>query len=479
MKRLVWLAAHLALGLTANAQNWKACGLGTIGPTAVQTLYGDSVSDRLLAAGSFLYIKNAYDTVLSVGQAAWNGSRWDSLAHRVQAITGNTAQPTHWFLRFESDLYTCGRWGFHVEPDTNNAALARLNETTMRWEALECLNPTFGGLSTLVPKEPQGTLYATGYTGSICGYPESCVFRYDGSAFHIWEPFEQIPAESDNYVGSIFEFQGLTYMTGSYQDPLSTGNSTFMRFDGTSWEYVPGWNTQSPIKEISIHNDTLYVAGAFRESQGGPGNLIAGFDGENWFTLGSGLLYPAAPPSSVAFDIEWFHGELYVSGLFREAGGVHVESIAKWDGHQWCGLMETVEGNGIWSYATITDMTIWRDSLYICGGFSMIDGDTIRNVAQWIGGDYTANCSSVGLAVHQPLTPFSVAPNPASTNITLQGMPPTATALVVFDLFGRTVLRSNEPTKVLNVESLPIGTYMVRVHDAQHQPLGLARFVRY
>lgn len=478
MNRLLWIATHLLMSISAQAQNWKACGFGTIGPTAVQTLYGDSISDRLLAGGTFAWIKNEDDTVFGIGQAAWNGSRWDTIAHRISEWGGgNSAQQTFWFLRFGGDLYACG--GFHTNTQEVNQSLARLNETEQRWEALECPNPD-GGIVTLVPKQPQSTLYATGHTGSLCGYPESCVFRYDGSAFHIWEPFQQIPDdENGNYVGFIFDFQGMTYMTGLFRDPLSSGSLSMARYNGSSWEYVPGWTTLAGIKEISIHNDTLYVVGAFRESQGGPGNLVAGFDGENWFNLGTGLMYPAVPNSGVAHDIEWFHNELYVSGFFREAGGVHVESIAKWNGHQWCGLMETVQGP-VAPYTTITDMTVWRDSLYICGGFRLIDGDTIRQVAQWIGGDATTNCSTpVSIGQHEQLPMFSVTPNPATTSITLQGLPPTAATVLVFDAFGRQVLRTNVMSQVLSVDLLPIGTYMVRVLDARGRALGDARFVRY
>ncbi|MBZ0206411.1 MAG: hypothetical protein K8H89_08805, partial [Flavobacteriales bacterium] len=178
-----------------------------------------------------------------------------------------------------------------------NKSFARLDESTMHWEALECTNPDIAsGLVTLVPKEPQNTLYATGYTGSLCGYPESCVFRYDGSAFHIWEPFNQIPEGNDRYVGTVFDFQGKTYMTCSLPDPVDgSGWVSFIRWNGTAWEHVPGWNTLSPIKDISIRNDTLYVAGTFTMADGGPGNLVAAFNGEQWNNMGGGLYYDPVP----------------------------------------------------------------------------------------------------------------------------------------------------------------------------------------
>jgi len=393
MSRLPALLAAALLCAAANAQYWKAVGKGTIGPTEIQTLYGDSVSDRLLAGGTFTWIKNATDTVLGMGQAAWNGSRWDSLAYRIAPSVGQT----FWFLRFQGKLYSCGGYLFYDQDGNVNSSFARLNENTSRWESLECTNPfPESGLLTLVPKEPNTTLYATGYMGNVCGYPESCVFRYDGSAFHIWEPFEQIPDGNDNYVGTVFDFQGKTYMSCSLPDPTGPGFVSFIRWNGSNWEHVPGWNTLSPIKDISIHNDTLYVAGTFSVADGGPGNLVAAFDGENWSDMGGGFKYTPAPMSGAALDLEWFHGELWACGRFDWASGMQAHSIAHWDGHRWC----VPPGDFQWisnSLSRLGDMSVWRDSLYVCGGILTVDGDTIHQVAQWIGGDVVEDCSTVGI----------------------------------------------------------------------------------
>ncbi len=331
MRRLPVLLTAVLLSAAVNAQYWKAVGLGTVGPTEIQTLYGDSISNRLLAGGTFLHIKNENDTVLAYGQAAWNGTRWDSLATRIQGFEGGEGvHQTYWFLRFQGVLFACGNFALPQSNGELTDNLARLDEQTQHWEGLGCNIPSISGIETLVPKEPDTTLYATGYMGTICDYPQSCVFRYDGSAFHIWEPFNQIPNGNDNYVGTVFDFHGKTYMSCSLPDPTGPGFVSFIRWNGTSWEHVPGWNTLSPIKDISIHNDTLYVAGTFSLADGGPGNLVAAFDGENWSAMGGGLGYPPAPMSGAALDLEWFHGELWASGVFSKAVNANCTGIAHW-----------------------------------------------------------------------------------------------------------------------------------------------------
>lgn len=459
---MVW--AHIS-----TAQNWRSIGPGTIGPTSVQALYGDEVVDRLLCGGTFRSIRNDADTVLAYGLAAWNGERWDSIAHRIAPAEGQTA----WFLRFEGRLFAIGNWVFPIEGGGTNTGFAWLDETSLTWEPLECVNPDFTGMANLVPVEPQGTMYATGFVGSICGYPESCVFRYDGEQFHIWEPFQQIPSYHGNYVGTVFDFQGKTYMTGSVSDPLGNGLVTFLRFNGTTWEHVPGWNTQSPIKSISIRNDTLYVAGAFRLANGGPGNLIARFDGENWDDMAGGMLYTPVLNSSIVSDLEWYHGELYACGLFTTVAGIPADGIAKWNGQQWCVLPG--EFNGSWGspVARLADMTVWRDSLYVCGGFFTIDGEPFGQVAQWIGGDVVQDCSApVGVTERIPPASFTLHPNPTTglLHVELNGLRPRE--LWVSDALGRVVLRQALPGTAhgplpLDLGALSPGAYLVTVLDAE------------
>jgi len=411
---------------------------------------------------------NDADTVTVYGQAQWNGTRWDSIGHRIQ----EGAQQTYWFLRFENELYACGGFGFYTDSQEFNKSLAKFDGANSRWESLECINPNMGGMTTLVPKEPTTTLYATGYTGSICGYPQSCIFRYDGSAFHIWEPFNEVPYYNNNYVGTVFDYQGYTYVTGLFRDPLGPGSVSFMRHNGSNWEYIPGWNTLSPIKSVLIRNGILYVAGAFHESGGAPGNLVAAFNGTTWNNLGGGLEYSTGPNSAAALDLEWWHGELYACGLFNNCGGVLCDGIAKWTGTQWCGLPGQFSG-ATSDITTLSDMTIWQDSLFVCGGISYVDGVPFnRTVAQWIGGDEVAYCSEpVGVVENaNALEPNGLEVRPIGNGCQwLIQLPPIGSWKVdVYDASGRMVqnLPLGSFSVLLDLGQQASGMYIVRATNA-------------
>ena len=457
MSRLLVITAVL-FSTSANAQFWKAVGKGAIAPYNVQGLFTDSVEDRLLASGSFEFIMNEEDTVEAHGQAVWNGTRWDSLAHRITTDAGQT----YWFLRYQGALYSCGANGFFTPEGDVNYSFARLNEQTEYWEALECLNSPWNGINQLVPRFPNPVLYATGYPGNLCDQETNNVYVYDGSSFIPWVPFDQVEYDIDNYVGSVFDYKGKTYVSGDFRDPLGSGYSTFMRWSGTQWEYVPGWNNSGILKDFLIKDDTLYVTGLFRTSSGAPGNLVASFDGENWNDLGGGLTYYPNYQWAAGYDLGFYHGELIVSGVFNRAGGAEVDCLAKWNGHQWCGYPGVFDGVSV-----INGTAVWRDTLYICGGFNTIDGEPIRQVAQWIGGDAVGECSTVGVAEQAAARPLSIVPLAGAAQWEVRYPFPGKWTLTAYDATGRQI--STWTTKsggqAIDLAAQATGIYLLRATE--------------
>ena len=468
----------LALSLTTSAQYWQGLGRGPLSPGGVTTLYGDSVMDALLCGGTFLRIMNDEDTVLVVGTAQWNGTRWDSLGHRMSPIYGNGVDQLAWFLRFNNDLLACSNRPINDGGEVVSVGLSRFNATTERWERLGCVNPVLSGIITLVPKEPTGALYATGHKGDLCGHPERCVFILQNDDWEPWAPFDQIPDYHNNYVGFVFDFQGMTYVTGLFRDPLSTSFCSFMRYNGSTWEYVPGWGPQlGSIRNISIRDNALYVVGTFRTANGAPGNGVARFDGQQWSDLGGGLTMPGAPSALAGMAMEWFHNELWVGGQFTHAGGIPADGLAKWNGLQWCALPGE-RSSGTSEVSPVHSITTWRDSLYIAGTFTSIDGSPIRYMAQWLGGDAVTDCSSPVGTLELTTPRFSVAPNPTDGVLRLVDLPQGTHTLRVLDAWGRAVLTA-PPASYLDTSELPAGTYLLQAVDAGGRILANVRVVRW
>ncbi|MBK9146262.1 MAG: T9SS type A sorting domain-containing protein [Flavobacteriales bacterium] len=479
--RFLLLIVFLLIAGTGTAQHWKRLGRGTVGSTAVNQIMADTIEDRLLICGEFNYYMNETDTVHCSGIAQWQGERWDSLAHRIYQGESLSAGPFYWLTRFNERLYVSG--GFTLSNDTGIAsgAFARLNEITLEWEDLECAQPYYGGLLHLMPKETVGQpyLYATGLSWSLCGYLAACVYRYTGSGFQVWGPWNQIPSAQGNLVTYVFDYNGKTYMCGEFGNPIGSGYRYFMRHNGTSWEEVPGWGN-GIVKDFTIYRDTLYVVGVLQESSGGPGNGISAFDGEQWFRLGDGVSLDWAPQYTSALSLRWFDDELYVGGQFNSASGIQANGFAKWNRRRWCSLPGFDAESMTTGVRRVESMAVWRDSLYIEGAFGTgLEGQPIRQIAQWIGGDAVTDCSApVGMHDRAPANRFSVAPNPASNELTLHHIPPSALRVEMRDALGRLVLAQPAVPITIGVAHLTPGLYHVLALDATGVPVAQARVVK-
>jgi len=76
--------------------------------------------------------------------------------------------------------------------------------------------------------------------------------------------------------------------------------------------------------------------------------------------------------------------ELHVAGFFQVAGGVAVNSIAKWDGSTWSPLGSGTTG-GIWALAVFDDGSGAGPALFAGGQFGTIGGVTANSIAKWDG----------------------------------------------------------------------------------------------
>ncbi len=400
--------AFILVPVTLDAQHWRGIGRGVQVHGDVQLLYGDSVLDRLIGAGPFPDIFNENDSVEATSIAAWNGQRWDSLGHRLSP----GAAQTHCLERYDGTLYASGNWSFQNDAGQWTTGYARFDENTLRWSDLGCYNPQFSGLGTMTFREDGTGFYFTGHRGDPCSLPAANVFTYDGSNYASWAPYQQIPYHHNNYVGFVFEFRGMWYMTGLFRDPYTEGSCSLMRYNGSDWEYVPGWGQLlAPIKEFSIHNDTL---------------------------------------------------------------------LAKWNGRQWCSLPADFQGHlPNMVETTIGSITSWRDSVYISGGFSYINGEPVKLVAQWLGGDATVACSTpvqVGLADPWHTPPIQISPNPVADELRLVGLPTGTYRFKVYDSVGRKVLESIDDPGTLHAGRLEPGMYLLVVLGPQDKLLAKAKF---
>ena len=459
--RMPWMVIAPLLAGNVHAQYWAPLGTPIEFRPQVNVVFGDTVWDRLLVGGNFKYLYPDQDSLEVTSIAAWDGQEWAGLADTIQVCNGNLCAPVWEFFRYKGELYANGSFGFYTADSLDNIGFARWNTVLQAWTELECPNDQMNGIATLVPLPPQETMYFTGYLGTLCGYDSSCVFTYDGDTITPFDLDDPLLQCDGNYVGYVFEYLGTTYVTGLLWDPDLQQGHSFMRWTGSELEDVPGWSTLDPIKDILIHDGQLYVCGWFFEATGGPGNMVARFDGQQWHTLGSGLTMTLAPSTGgVALDLHEWNDDIYVAGQFNYAGGASAINAARWNGNQWCGLgglpyLQTDTGTA-WS------LTTWRDELYMAGAFVTIDGDTMWNVARWLG--QVENCSEpVAVVEDRKKVQFTLLPS-GDGQWTLVAPVATQGTLEIHDVQGRLLsFESAENGHVIDLHDRSPGIYIVRI----------------
>ena len=239
------------------------------------------------------------------------------------------------------------------------------------------------------------------------------------------------------------------------------------KYNGSDWVSVGGGirgSFQEVDKMIEYHGK-LYVAGVMSKEDGNPGNGLAAWDGTQWDDAGGGVTY--GTHLIHIFDMLIFHDRLYVVGDISNAGGVPTYDIASWDGETWCGM-----GADINTFDNrVLSLGVFRDTLYIGGGFQCVDGDCdIPRIAKLIGPDYVAPCgNSTGINLPANEQGFSIYPNPSNDYFNIKVPPHFKGTMMVYNLIGQQIanykLTLATPLIQIDLSNFSSGLYLVRIES--------------
>ena len=155
-------------------------------------------------------------------------------------------------------------------------------------------------------------------------------------------------------------------------------------------------------------------------------------------------------------------------GTFDIAGGVPAQYIAKWDGSTWRGLGSTYNN-------VIGSIGSHNDSIFIGGGFTIIDTDTFNYIAKWDGGGFTDTCGIVSVVERSnEVNEASVAPSPFDKRLIVTLTTESHFTFTLFDLLGRIVRSVNDigSQLVLERRGLPSGVYIYKITTERETQIG-------
>jgi hypothetical protein len=359
-----------------NGSVWSPLGSGLVG--RVHALLATSTGG-VFAGGLFGTSLAASSTSL----AQWNGSVWTSVGAGTQSSIAPFPVGALALAEFAGNVVVAGQ--FDSMDGVPVFKVAQWNGTA--WSAMGTgIEPSGPSLSAVVAlqRTSNGELFAGGLFATVGGRDSSGLARWNGSA---WSPLRSLgigratsavhrTAGGDVYLAGAFRdldgvvCNGIARRVGNGWQPLGTGLAAL--------EFGP---QVAAIR--SLPNGSIVVGGTFETIGGSPIAALAVWNGSAWSPLGGGLATAGGNAPTVAALHIAANGDLYVAGQFDSAGGVAVNSLARWNGSQWSAV---ATGLGPASLTAVT--TGPAGEVYIAGQFLVGGGIQSGQVAVRSGGSW-------------------------------------------------------------------------------------------
>lgn len=442
-KRIAWIGIFLIQGFyLVSAQTWDTIPMKL--DWSPRIFYEDTINDLLYIGGNHTLV----DSIQHPGIIQFDGQNYTFLdpgriiPHPQIAIT-----------QYQNLLYVGGFRGLGYWDG-------------QKWTIIDSTDLLVWSLSHYRDK-----LIVGGRFNSIDTFDLKELGVWDGTTWSDLFGFDSIIGGLGNAVTSVAVFQDEIYVAGNIDNLGPIDEIT--KWDGTNWTDVgggiPGIGDEL-VEDMVEYKGELYVAGRFFENTGGPGNLIARWNGQRWDNVGGGM------QGVQIFDLFVHQDFLWAVGNFHSVVGIPAQHIARWDGSRWCTLKSEFDNS-------IGNISSFRDSIYIGGGFWSIDGDSsFWRMAKLRDLYYSDTCSSIisTMISEEHLQSLNIFPNPVKSSLTLSYNPcqnGTIWKITILDSQGKSVLskagNSDCSSRVLNFElkNIPKGIYLMRFHIEGFHPI--------
>ncbi|MFO1077781.1 MAG: hypothetical protein U1E73_08645 [Planctomycetota bacterium] len=291
-----------------------------------------------------------------------------------------------------------------------------------RWDgnAWHALGAGLDGSAYAMLPLPNGDLVVGGQFTQAGGAPANSVARWDGTSWHPLGAglggtnyFEQVNAlavlpngdlvAAGSFNGSVAFWNGTTWtLVGGPAGYSSTTtclevmqNGTLVAggprvgvWTGSTWQWLANGISTTVLDLLQLPNGDL-LAGTY-------GTLMR-WNGAYWSTVAS--LDGNVTGLSLAAN-----GDVFASGNFRHAVGVHAEGVARWDGTAWYALAAGVQetDDQVYAVAAFPDGRVAA-----AGRFQRIGGVAAARVAIFDG----TNWQALGAGINDTASALAVMPN--------------------------------------------------------------------
>ena len=348
---------------------WQPLGAGFDGEVYALAVF----QDRLIAGCQYTS-SGGY----GIGPVAiWDGERWSALGVpaegfvagiEVRALYVDSATlvvaGTFDRMLFRPDSFRV------VEVKTSNIA---------RWDG-SAWSPIGAGFDSPVSAlgSYRGDLIVAGDFMSSGPRSVAKIARWDGSE---WRPLgDGIPSAAR--VSALAELRDTLYAGGVFDG----GAEPLLRFDGTSWDAVPG-SLQGEARALRVEGDSLIVVGSLVRV-GDRRGCVQAWSGSSWSSIGE-------TPWPVAESVTRYQGRLVCGGYLYSYWAREdepVSHVVEWDGASWNSLERVSPGDrGLQGY--VQALLEFQGSLVAAGSFRFMTPrgwSPTHLVARWDGERWSA-----------------------------------------------------------------------------------------
>jgi hypothetical protein len=467
-KLAIVLALSCLLKQGGAQQNWAP--IPCFNPNwQIHTVYLDSLHNELIL--SFANTSNICNVNFK-GLLAYNGSNFHALdyglnTHNPNLTTGatlaNCSVPYNGKTLFGGFFTTVGS---NTLPAVslalwNGASWQAFPKPTFNNTGTSNLNSVFGFL------RDNNKLWIYGWFDNLGGVPGSNLYTFDGTNYTA----VNLPVNDNTYITKLIKYKNEIYATGLFSNLPSPNFYRLAKFNGANWSSVGSGvrGNLGGVGDMLVYKDTLYIAGAFSIGDGNIGNYVMKWDGTQLLDAGFDDFFYDWGYISQLLE---YKNRLYAFGNFTHVGDKKVNSsMAYYENGKWVASPDS-------QCCGINKAVVYKNELYIAGGFDAINGDTtLRYFAKLRCPDFDYVCTT-GLNEHTKFKNLKIYPNPITNklNINFEGIAPENCKLELLNCLGEVILTKqhveveNETDSYqIDLSDLAKGIYFLRVWDAEAQ----------
>jgi Secretion system C-terminal sorting domain len=361
------------------SQNWLPLnsGLGCDsagGYSSIRNIYADQQANKIYVSGNLFNSENGeFETCESVtsGVSMWNGKRFTNL-------NGGRYFHQGWEItKFKNDIFCSAP--IPIYPNNTSDGFYKWNG--LSWDTLY----NAPNSRVVCSKEINGELWVGGWFDK-CGVEESFMLcKIDGQNFYALN--NVFPLQDDNFISSMDFLNDTLYVAGDFRNWGINGEdsiSTIAKFyNNRLYGIKPYLASISGINYDCLVNfkNELYLGGIMRFEGEDTIHYLLKYDGEKFSRVGTPDMQLNQQPSCMKV----YNNELYILGIFSKLGEQEAQQLVKWDGENYTILnTDTIFSRSGFpnTILSATDFDILNDTLYVVGSFYRIGNDTMRCIAK-------------------------------------------------------------------------------------------------